>query len=112
MKNPVDPVILSKKSRSAYQRKYHAEHLEEAAERKELERYRREKARRYWRTKILLKREMPGLIADVSPEILEQERIKYMALLDEPCEVIHVPAEVVRKRKVTTEEEEEAEEEN
>ena len=93
-------------SRTAYQRKYHAEHLEEAAERKELERYRREKARRYWRTKMLLNRDMPCLIADVSPEILEQERVKYLFLIDEPCEVVHTPADVVRKRKVTTEEEE------
>lgn len=109
-KRPTASSLIPPACRRAYQRDYHATHCEEAAERKELERYRREKARTYWRTKILLKREMPLLLKGVSAEIIEQERLAYLALLDEECEVIYTPPDVVRKRNVTTDEEEETDE--
>lgn len=87
----------NKKNRRKYQRDYHENHREEAAERKAEERNRRERCRSYWYAKLILKRDMSMLIKDVSPTMLEQERVKYLSLLDEPCEVIHSPPEVVRK---------------
>lgn len=89
-------------SRQAYHRQYHAEHREEAALRKGDERDRRDRCRSYWYARLVLGREMPALIRDVSEELLESERLAYLALLDEPCEVVHVPADVVKLRNVTT----------
>lgn len=54
-----------------------------AAERKYEERDRRERCRSYWYARLILKREMPNLIRDCSPKMVEQEREKYEKLLKE-----------------------------
>ena len=71
------------KDRRKYQRDYAETHREEARERKELERYRKSRCRSYWYAKLVLKREMPCLISDCSPEMVERERKRYEQTLAE-----------------------------
>jgi hypothetical protein len=69
--------------RTEYQANYHALNSDRAKERKQNERDRRERCRSYWYAKLILNREMPALIADCSPEMIEQERKKYLTVLEE-----------------------------
>lgn len=66
-----------KKDRSEYQKQYADDHRQEKRDQKALERYRKGRCKSYWYARLVLKREMPTLIADCSPEMVESERVRY-----------------------------------
>jgi len=76
--------------RKEYQRQYHSKNSAAAAERKEAERERKERIRSYWYGKLVLNRDMKVLIRDCTPEQVEEGRIRYLKVLDEECEVVHL----------------------
>ena len=70
-------------NRSGYMKEYAANHSEEAAERKQFERGRKDRLRSYWYGKLILNREMPALKSGCTEEQIEQARIEYMRVLEE-----------------------------
>ena len=70
-------------TRTAYMQKYAATHQEQARERKQDERDRRERLRSYWYAKLVHGREIPALKHGCSELLIEQERVRYEKTLDE-----------------------------
>lgn len=81
--------MKAKRERATYQKAYHEKNAEAARERKRAEDYRRRRAAAYWRFKYYLDRTLPDLLNGISPEIIDQERDKYLAGLAEPVEVVN-----------------------
>ena len=69
--------------RKQYQREYHASNTDKAANRKQDERDRKERLRSYWYARLVLKREMPALLAGCTPEQIEAARVEYIGVLAE-----------------------------
>jgi hypothetical protein len=75
--------VTSTLDRREYQKQYSAEHSAEAAERKQEERYRKDRLRSYWYGKIVLGREIMAFKAGCTEQQIEQARIDYLKVLDE-----------------------------
>jgi hypothetical protein len=72
--------------RTKYHREYYRGHSERLAEKKAEERDRFDQCVSYWRQKVLFGREIAGLKAGCSEELIDRARVYYEKLLKEPVE--------------------------
>lgn len=83
--------------RTDYHRDYYRANAPKLSERKQEERDRFERATSYWRHKLCFGRELPWLIKDVSPDVVERARAEYQKVLD-----LHEPDDVEKNKHVST----------
>jgi hypothetical protein len=78
---------MPKKKRTDYHRKYYQRRAEELAENRSENRRLFDQCVSYWQQKLYFKREIPGLIAKATPEMIEKAKARAQELANQPVEV-------------------------